>query len=124
MVDTVFVDVHKTRSGDAGGISADSEEYGKQKEGYRRYCEKAGGPVMDMPAYKNRVCDRSDRVMERRKGKGISVIEGGRPPFPARPSEFTIRPRCVKARKSTGLDTLAGESYSSGYASREWCGMV
>jgi len=62
--------------------------------------------------------------MERRKEKGSPEIDGGRPPFPARTSEFTIRPRCVKARKSTGLDTLAGESYSSVYASREWCGMV
>jgi len=52
--------------------------------------------------------------MKRRKGKDASVIEGHRPPFPARPSEFTIRPRSVKARKSTGLDTLAGESNSSG----------
>jgi len=51
-------------------------------------------------------------------------IDGYLPPFPARPAESTIRPRHVKARNGTGLDMPAGESNSSGYASREWCGMA
>jgi len=62
--------------------------------------------------------------MERWEEKTFPVIEGYRPPFLARPSESTIRPRLVKARNSTGLDKPAGESNSSGYASQEWCGMV
>lgn len=62
--------------------------------------------------------------MDWKKGNTFLVTEGSRPPFPARPSESTIRPRLVKARNGTGLDKPAGESNSSGYASREWCGMV
>lgn len=78
---------------------------------------------MDMSAYEDRVCNRGDRVMEYGE-KNYLGTEDGVSPFPARPAESTIRPRHVKARNGTGLDMPAGESNSSGYASREWCGMV
>jgi hypothetical protein len=38
------------------------------------------------------------------------------PIFPNHRAESTYRPRIVKARKSTGLDNTAGDTYASGYA--------
>lgn len=46
------------------------------------------------------------------------------PPFPARPAEFTLRPRLVKARKTPALTRLRVKRIPPVMASRERCGTM